>query len=119
MNYVKTLVSAGYLNYCDYAGFHPYGPSPQDVLTRAAGAKAAYQGKPLIFTEWNVRGSEGNPTQWAAEVDQARKLIAPIAEIACYFPFTLGSTMAGKGGLVTSSYGARNPFFDMFKNWGE
>jgi hypothetical protein len=118
-NFAKTLVSYGYLKYCDYAGFHPYGPSPQEVLNRATAAKAAYQGKPMIFTEWNVRGSEGNFSQWAQEVDQARKLIAHSAEIACYFPFAVGSTMAGKGGLVNTSYSARNPFFDMFKGWGE
>jgi len=118
-NFAKTLVSLGYNNYCDYAGFHPYGPSPQEVLNRATAAKAAYQGKPMIFTEWNVRGSEGNFSQWASEVDQARKLIAHSAEIACYFPFTVGSTMAGKGGVVNTSYSPRNPFYDMFKGWGE
>jgi hypothetical protein len=118
-NFASTLVSLGYNKYCDYAGFHPYGPSPQEVLNRALGAKAAYQGKPIIFTEWNVRGSEGNFSQWASEVDQARKLIAHVAEIACYFPFTVGSTMAGKGGVVNTNYSVRNPFYDMFKGWGE
>jgi hypothetical protein len=118
-NFAKTLVSLGYNNYCDYAGFHPYGPSPQEVLNRATAAKAAYQGKPMIFTEWNVRGSEGNFSQWASQVDQARKLISHVAEIACYFPFTVGSTMAGKGGVVNASYSPRNPFYDMFKGWGE
>ena len=67
----------------------------------------------------NVRGSEGNPTEWAKEVDQARKLLAPIADIAFYFPFKVGSTMAGKGGLVTSTFAKRNPFYDIFKGWGE
>jgi hypothetical protein len=118
--YAKTLVSAGYLNYCDYANFHPYGPSPEEVQKRAAGAKAAYGNKPLIFSEWNVRGSEDNPTQWAINVDKARKLIAPIADFAFYFPFKVGSTMAGKGGLVNAgTYDKHNPFYDMFKDWGE
>jgi hypothetical protein len=118
-NFAKLLVSLGYNKYCDYAGFHPYGPSPQEVLNRALAAKAAYQGKPMIFTEWNVRGAENNPALWGQEIDQARKLIAHVAEIACYFPFTVGTSMAGKGGLVSTSFGARNPFYDVFKGWGE
>jgi hypothetical protein len=119
VNYAKTLVSNGYLKYCDYANFHPYGPSPHDVYLRASGAKSAYGSKPLIFSEWNVRGSENDATQWAKNVDAARKLIAPIADIAFYFPFKVGTTMAGKGGLVTSTFSRHNPFYDTFKNWGE
>jgi len=118
--YAKTLVSAGYLKYCDYANFHPYGPSPEEVQKRALGAKAAYGNKPLIFSEWNVRGSENDPVQWAKNVDKARKYLAPIADIAFYFPFKVGSTMAGKGGLVDgTTFEKHNPFYDMFKNWGE
>lgn len=119
VGYAQILKDAGYLKYVDYANFHPYGPSPEDVRARAAGAKAVFAGKPIIFSEWNVRGNEGNPAAWAKEVDQARKLIAPIADIAFYFPFKLGSTMAGKGGLVTSSFTKRNPFYDVYKGWGE
>ena len=118
-NFAKILVADGYNNYCDYAGFHPYGPGPQDVYARALAAKAAYQGKPMIFTEWNVRNANGNYTLWASEIDQARKLIAPLATIALYFPFTVGTTLAGKGGVVNTSFSVRNPFFDAVQSWGE
>src|SRR5439155_7387018 len=58
-NFARTLVSLGYNKYCVYADFQPYGPSPQEVLNRDTAAKAAYQVKPMIFIECNVRGSEG------------------------------------------------------------
>jgi hypothetical protein len=118
VTYAQQLKDAGYLKYVDYANFRPYGPLPQDVLTRAKGAAAVFSGKPIIFSEWNVR-SYSSDSDWAAKIDQARKLIAPIADIAFYFPLKMGSTLAGHGGLVTSSWSQHNPFYNVFKGWGE
>jgi hypothetical protein len=116
VNFAKTLARAGYTKYVDFANFHTYGPSPQEVYNRAKGARAAFSGKPIIFSEWNVRGASST-SQWARELDQARKMIAPLADIAFYFPLTVGSTMAGPGGLVTKSYKPRQPFFNTVENW--
>ena len=34
VNYAQSMVNAGYLNYCDYAGMHPYGSSVSQVIQR-------------------------------------------------------------------------------------
>src|SRR5439155_10220457 len=54
VNYCKTLVTDGYLNYVDYANFHPYGSTPDEVYQRAVGARDAFAGKPVLFSEWNI-----------------------------------------------------------------
>jgi hypothetical protein len=120
VNYVKTLVADGYLNYCDIADFHPYGSSPQEVYTRATGAIAAYMGKPTMFTEWNIRNVSGQAA-WAAAVDQARKLLATTgADSAFYFTMYVATTLGGAGGLVNlTDYSPHDPFFSMYKNWGD
>jgi hypothetical protein len=124
VNYCKTLVADGYLNFCDYADFHPYGSNPTEVYTRALGAVQAFAGKPTLFTEWNIRNIAGK-VEWAAAVDATRKLLATVgADSAFYFPFSVGPTLAGEGGLVDittnpASYAANEPFFDMFKTWGD
>jgi hypothetical protein len=120
VNFCKTLVSFGYLNYCDYANFHPYGSSPEEIYTRATGAIAAFAGKPTIFTEWNIRGTSGKDP-WAQKVDATRKLLATTgADSSFYFPLFVSEALAGPGGLINlPDYSKNEPFFDTVKNWGE
>jgi titin len=120
VNYAKKLVSYGYLNYVDYANFHPYGSTPEEVYTRAIGARDAFAGKPILFSEWNIRNTAGKDA-WAAKVDATRKLLATVgADSAFYFTYAVANTMAGPAGLINlTDYSPNQPFYDMFKYWGE
>jgi len=120
VNFAKKLVTYGYLDYVDYANFHPYGSTPEEVYTRAVGARDAFAGKPILFSEWNIRNTSGKDA-WAAKVDATRKLLATVgADSSFYFTLVVAETMAGPGGLINlADYSANQPFFDMFKYWGE
>ena len=62
------MVNDGYLNYVDYAGMHPYGNSVAQVLDRVERAAKVYAGKPMILSEWNVRGATSQSTFYAPRV---------------------------------------------------
>ncbi len=119
VSYCQTLVTDGYLNYVDIANFHPYGSTPEQIYTRATGAIAAFAGKPVLFSEWNIRNTSGL-ADWAAKVDASRKLLATTgADSAFYFTLVVANTLGGPGGLINADYTPNEPFFDMFKNFGE
>src|SRR5439155_14564341 len=108
-----------YLNYVDYANFHPYGSTPDEVYQRAIGARDAFAGKPVLFSEWNIRNTAGR-ANWAAKVDAARKLLATVgADSAFYFPAIVTNSLGGVGGLLNADYTANEPFFDTFKHFGD
>ena len=117
VTYAQTLVTDGYLNYCDIADFHPYGSTPQQILQRAQGAIAAYEGKPTIFTEWNIRNVGGH-AEWAADITQTRQLLATVgAQQSFYFTMFVSNTLGGPGGLVNlTDYSMNEPFFDAYKS---
>lgn len=120
VNYAKKLVTEGYLNYVDYANFHPYGSTPEEVLTRATGARDAFAGRPILFSEWNIRNTSGLEA-WAAKVDSTRKLLATGGfDSAFYFTYAVANTLAGPAGLVNlEDYSANQPFYDMFRKFGD
>ena len=94
------MVNAGYLNYCDYAGMHPYGSSVSQVIQRATGAAKVYAGKPLILSEWNVRGAT-SPAQWVSELAQIAPALEKVSDMAFYFCLMKCDTMAGPEELIT------------------
>ncbi len=115
-DYAQTMVNAGYLKYVDYAGMHPYGDSVQQVIERAEGAAKVYAGKPMILSEWNVRGATST-SQWISELNQIAPQLKKIANEAIYFSLNKGTTMAGAAGLITSSFQPNGGFFSMYENW--
>jgi hypothetical protein len=114
----KELVRHGYLDYVDYAAFHPYGSSPQQLADRAKGAAEAYRGKPTLFTEWNIRNTP-NKTEWARKVKESRELLKHHGEGAYYFGLAVGNSMAGPGGLVhqDSRLTPQRAFYDVAHSW--
>jgi hypothetical protein len=116
INAAKALVAAGYNNYVDYAAFHPYGNTPEQVRDRAKGAKEAYGNKPMIITEWNIRNTP-NKTEWADKVKNTRNLLKPYAEFAFYYALTVTNSMAGPAGLIYDSGAKNQPFYDVARQW--
>jgi hypothetical protein len=106
----KELKAKGYLNYVDYAAFHPYGNSPAQVIERLRQARAVYDSKPLILSEWNVRG-QASGTQWANALKTIRKDIAKYCDAAFYFCLVKSNTMAGEAGAYTKSYQPNGAYF--------
>jgi len=114
---VKELVRKGYNNYVDYAGFHPYGTSAKMVIDRLKGARAAYGNKPLIVSEWNVRG-QPNASTWAAELKKVRAEMARYCNAAYYFSLVKGGSMAGAAGVfANTSWTPNGPFYSAVKSF--
>ena len=113
----KGLVKLGYLNYVDYAGFHPYGTSAAQVIERLKGARAAYGSKPLIVSEWNIRGQTSS-TAWANELKKARAQMARYCNASYYFSLVKGGTMAGAAGVfANTSWTPNGPFYGAIKSF--
>jgi hypothetical protein len=116
INACKELKSKGYLNYVDYAAFHPYANSPQGVINLLRQGRAVYDSKPLILSEWNVRGQSGG-SQWANALKEIRKDLAKYCDGAYYFTLVKTNTMAGPSGAYTKSWAPNGPYFDAIKSF--
>lgn len=116
---MRSLVNAGYLNYCDIANVHPYRYTVAQHLDILGQFKSIVGDKPMTATEWNIHGSTSNRTGWAKMLDQAHAEIANYLESAFYYRFVYktSNTYAGPAGLVFSDMSKHNPFYDIFKNW--
>ena len=108
MNAILTELKAlGRTNAIDEIGYHPYGRylPAQNIdeitprVTQAAAYAAAF-GKPLIATEWNVRGYANNGSQntsWSSAISTIyNNDIKPNFLIGFYFALT--NNFAGRGG---------------------
>lgn len=115
-DYAQEMVDAGYLKYCDYAGMHPYGDSVQQVVERATEAAKVYAGKPMILSEWNVRGATSQ-SQWISELNQIAPQLKKVANEAIYFALVKGSTMAGASGLINPDGSPNGGYYSMYENW--
>ncbi|MBC7783735.1 MAG: hypothetical protein H7144_07835 [Burkholderiales bacterium] len=109
---VSSMIKAGMLNHVDYVGYHPYSNSVKLATQRIAELKAVVGGrKPLVASEWNIRGLEGNKSAWANAV----KAIFPTIRGNFAFNYYFGliqkkSTKAGPGGVLTSG-GGKTQFY--------
>ena len=116
VNACKQLQSYGYSSYCDYTGFHPYGESGNIVAQRASDAKAAFGGKPMIITEWNVQ-SISDPTTWAREITIAATQLSNIAVQNYYYALIVDYSHVGAGGTFYSNGTRNTPFFNAVYSW--
>lgn len=116
VNAVRTMVAAGYNNYCDYANFHPYGESGAIVIQRARDAKAAFGNKPMIISEWNVQFIT-DKNRMAQEVNTAAIGLSNIAYLNYYFALGTGNSHVGQGGAIHRD-GTRNTlFWNVIYSW--
>ena len=112
----RELKALGYLKYVDYAAFHPYGNSTAQIVDRLKGAREVFSSKPLMVTEWNVRG-KSNYTEWANEIKKARREINKYCDAAFYFCLQKANTMAGPAGIMTTSWKPNYPFYQAVKSF--
>jgi hypothetical protein len=116
VNAAKQLNNFGYTNYCDYAGFHPYGESGAIVAERIKGAKAAFNNKPMIVTEWNVQ-FVSDPTKWSKEITIAAQALAQNTYLSYYYALKVDGTHVGRGGAVYSNGTKNSLFYNAIKSW--
>ena len=113
-------INAGYLNYCDYAGFHPYTDNLSNMQKVMTQAITLFNGKPIIITEWNFK-QMSNHSNWAASLSSARAWLYGKVHYAMYYRFLGMSGEGGWPGVVQAdaqgNYGAAPVFYDMFRNW--
>lgn len=111
VNACVELKRLGYLNYVDYAAFHPYGSSANQIIERLKGARAVFASKPLIVSEWNVR-NQPNYNAWAKEIAKARQQMNRYCNASYYFCLVKCNTMAGPAGVITTSWKPNGPFYN-------
>jgi hypothetical protein len=116
VGYCAQLQSLGYSNYCDYAGFHPYANTAAEAIERAVGAKAAFGGKPMIITEWNISGNPSNLKAWANEVRQVPEGLAKVSYLNFYFSLQVSISQTGPAGVYDADLKPNGEFYDVIKD---
>ncbi len=114
---VKEMVDAGMLSSVDFVGYHPYRNTVEDLKKRIGEVKSFVNGKPLVASEWNIRGRESNKSSWAAGVEDFWPIIRDNFYAAYYFCSTVNSSMAGPGGITYSSGAKNEPFYSVYKSF--
>lgn len=112
----RQLTSLGYLNYCDYAAFHPYGENADIVIQRARDARAAFNNKPMMVTEWNIQGIS-DQNRWVTELNKAAVGLSNIAYMNYYFALKQSATHVGVGGLLKYDGSKNTLFYNAVKGW--
>lgn len=111
---IRDLIDEGILKYSDYVGYHPYANSVSQLKSRVEAVKSIVAGrKPLVASEWNVRGSESNKTKWASLVKDAFPIVRDNFEINYYFALlNTTRTLAGPGGIMNSDGSKQIGFYN-------
>ena len=113
------LEAAGYSDYCDYAGFHPYGETGDIVVQRARDAKAAFGNMPMIVTEWNVQGLRYDVPNWANQLQIAAAGLSQIAYLNYYYTLQTDTSHVGTGGAINPDGTPNEPFYSIVKSWSD
>lgn len=116
---VKKMVDAGMLKYADYVGYHPYRSTLADLKKRVSEVKAIVKGKPLVASEWNIRGREGNTTSWNNGIKEFWPVIRDNFYAAYYYAAIKSTTMAGKAGVMNTNGSANGTFYSTYKSLGK
>ena len=116
---VQALVDQGMLHYVDYVGYHPYRSGYADLVAKVAKVKAIAGGKPLVATEWNVRGHEKDSSSaaWAADVAKFWPIIRDNFYAAYYYAATVVDTPAGPAGLQSAAGVNNQPFYNVYNTF--
>lgn len=112
----QQYVAAGYLDYVDFAGSHPYTNTVDEMKTHIDAVKAAYGSKPIILSEWNFK-QKSDLNAWKAQLDAARPYIAERVKIAVHYRYLQISSNGGWPGIVTQDFRPSEPFYSMYLAW--
>lgn len=109
---VREMIGYGMLNMVDYVGFHPYAKGVSSMKSNIAKLQDIVgDRKPLLASEWNVRGFENDKSNWAEAVKDAYPIVHSGFDLDYYYCLFTANTMAGPGGLINRSTGAANASF--------
>ena len=115
----NALKTTGLTSYADIIGFHPYGDSADQQISRIKAARANIGSvKPMFLTEWNIHGRHYNSDdKWAAQIPLAYNGIKSYVQGIWYYPSKLNPTsMAGPAGLRTADGSSANePYYSTYK----
>ncbi len=112
---VKDMIGDGLLNYADYVGYHPYAKGVKLVQQRISEINAVVAGrKPIMATEWNVRGFESDKTAWAQAVEDVYPAIKSGFAFNYYFALKVMNSYAGPGGILKTDGSKNEPFYNAF-----
>jgi len=113
---VQPVVDAGYLDYCDFAGIHPYTKSVSEQIGIVDSCLSKYGSKPVLISEYNFKALP-DWNEWARSLNEVRlQLQSKVARI-CYYRLLESSGEGGWPGIVKRDYTPQQPFYDMYKNW--
>ncbi len=116
---VAEMISYGILSYTDYVGYHPYGRGVSVVKRRVALVNEIVAGRrPIIASEWNVRGFEDDaPENWAQAVQDAYPSINRIFAYNYYYALRTVPTLAGPAGILNRDGTRNTPFYNAFSSF--
>ena len=111
----------GYLQYVDYANFHPYQYTAAGQEEMILGIRKIFAGRPITSTEWNFQ-FPGSKKSWAEQLKIAHPLVEQGFESAFYYKFvTSYDSQAAPAGLVLDdgheNFTPHQPFYDLYKSW--
>lgn len=118
-NATRNYLAAGYLNYVDYAGSHPYTKTVREMKQHFAEIQKLYGSKPIILSEWNFK-QQPQEDKWAAMLDAARSYLRDRVVTACYYRFIGFDQEGGWPGIVAAnknSYTPVEPFYSLYRSW--
>jgi len=111
----KAYLNNGYLNYCDYAGMHPYhetASGQRDFMTQV---KSLFGTKPVIVSEWGLKPANYSVTTYTQAMDANRSFMYNNVYTACYYRFTPGNKWLVSS--LSSGYTPVEPAYTTYKNW--
>lgn len=113
----QAYLDNGYLNYCDYAGIHPYHDTPTGQRNFTSDFKNRVGTKPIIISEWGLKlKNYSNAETYTKAMDENLSFMKSNVFNACYYRFTPGN---GYYGLVsgTNYENKVEPAYSTYKNW--
>lgn len=112
----QAYLDNGYLNYCDYAGIHPYHGTASGQRTFMSDFKTRVGTKPIIVTEWGLKYNGYTAETYTQEMDKNITYMRNNVKTMCYYRLTPGENYWG---LVsgTDYVNKVEPAYTTYKNW--
>jgi len=104
----KRYVDAGYLNYLDYAGLHPYTTTLAELKDVTSKALALFGDKPLCIGEWNFK-QRSDHHSWVRDLVRARAWLYDRVETVIYYRLLGFASEGGWPGFVYNDGGTYVP----------
>lgn len=120
---IKGYVDAGYLDFCDYAGLHPYAKNMDELKGFIPQVMELYNDKPILITECNFKEDSyrNDYETWCKQLDLYREYLAsfPTIKSLCFYRLIRSSSEGGWPGFVLpgNPYIASSPFYETYKCW--